>query len=1020
MYQSIQNWLLKSISRQITISLILMLSVALLLPAFIFYHTQKSALDGTVEQLARQLISSLRASISKPLMQEDNFLALQIVNTHIKNNQQQIKIDGLFKISEIAILNKKNLLFAHSAPKTHSLQKPYTGLIPKDILKSNMSKNIIVTIPENENNSLRLYTNATHLNNPYGIIILQLDLSLLNNINKKTIMQFGFFYIVTMTITLMIGLAFSEWISQPLKIIQNSLAKMGSGKLNLTSMHRRHDEYHQLSTALEKTDKALFDSYSTIDLLLDSTAEAIYGIDINGNCTFINKACIKILGYDKKSEIINKNIFQLLHNKVHEKTSKINKSTILEERIHFDNEVIWRKDNSYFFAEYWSHPIFKNHSCVGAVITFLDVTDRKMALDALKKREQYLSLMLHSIGDAVIATDEKGRITRMNPVAEKLTGWRFTEAKGEQVKNVFPIINATTRIPIENPIEKVIGNGKVVHLSNHTTLIAKDGTEHHIADSAAPILDAENKIQGMVLVFNDVTEQYFLRNQLNEEKKKLERIFDDMQSMVAILDIDGSITFINNMPLKITQLNKQDVLNVKIWDLNFINYDENIKTTVKHDCLKALAGEITFSDIKISTPDDLLWIEFSVHPVFNEAGVIIQLVAEGRDINQRKQQEEIIRRTQKMDAIGQLAGGIAHDFNNQLGVVIGYLDILKGSKINKQQNKCIESSTRATLRCIDLTRQLLAFSRKKSKEIAIIDINALLQDLKTMITRTVTPEVEVKYYLEENLWQAEIDAGEFEDAMLNIVINARDVMPHGGQLILETFNKVIDKNYADRKLNIQHGEYIHIKLSDTGSGMDKQTLEHIFEPFFTTKSEGKGTGLGLAMVYAFIKRINGSIKFYSEVEIGTTINIYIPRSTATINKKHTEENNISISTGNEKILIVDDEEDLLSLASKFLTDLGYIIKTADNAIQALEILKQDSSYNLVFSDIVMPGGMNGYELAANIMQQWPNIKILLTSGYTSRATNDNESIVTKHKILSKPYRKYEVAQRVRQILEEII
>ncbi len=884
-----------------------MLSIALLLPAFYFYHTQKLELEKSTEQLAKQLIISLRTSISKSILFEEYFEVWQLINIQLKNNQQQINTGGLFKISEIAILDKNNHVFAHSSPATHPLKKQYTGITPTHkILPINSDKIIITTPKDNINTCIRLYANAIYQGNSDGLIILQLDLSLFDKLNHQLIVNFILYFIFIIILILITGILFGDWISRPLKIIEESLTKIGSGELQIKELHRRYDEYQKLALAIEKTDKELYNSHSKIDALLDTT----------------------------------------------------------------------------------------------------------------KEREEYLSIMLHSIGDAVIATDADGLITRMNPVAEKLTGWTFKKALGKTVNKIFPIIDASTRKTIENPIEKVMSNGETVYLSNHTTLISKDGKEYHIADSAAPIRDAKNNIQGMVLVFNDITEQYILRTQVSEQNRKLQRIFDGMQSIVAILDIDGTLTFINNTPLKLINLEQQDVLGSKLWNLSLFNYDTQTQQTIKSDCLKAATGAITFNDFELLTPEGLLWFEFSVHPVINEDGKVIQLVAEGRDINQRKQQEEILRRTQKMDAIGQLAGGIAHDFNNQLGVVIGYLDILQDSLEDKRQLKWISNSTRATLRCIDLTRQLLAFSRNKSADKSIVNINNLLQELKTMIARTVTPEVEVEYFLNENLWLTEIDCGEFQDAILNLVINARDAMPNGGKLVFETSNKSLDKDNANNRLNIDAGDYVQIIISDTGHGMDKQTLEHIFEPFFTTKSEDKGTGLGLAMVYGFVNRIGGSIRFYSETNIGTTIRMYLPRSTSSIISDNNYQKDILLPTGNENILIVDDEKDLLDLASKHLTDQGYHIQIAENANQALQILKQDSSIDLLFSDVVMPGGMNGYDLAEKVTQLWPDIKILLTSGFTSKAKNSNKPNRFDNNLLSKPYRKSELAKYIRLTLDK--
>lgn len=524
---------------------------------------------------------------------------------------------------------------------------------------------------------------------------------------------------------------------------------------------------------------------------------------------------------------------------------------------------------------------------------FQVVTDeRQQAFIRLQEREQNLTITLNSIGDAVIATDRAGDITRLNPVAEALTGCSAAEVIGRPLPEVFNIINAQTRERVVNPVEKVLDTGGKVGLANHTVLISLDGSEYQIADSAAPIKDENGGVLGVILVFRDVTQQYMV--------------------------------------------------------------------------------------------------------------------------------EENLRRSQKMDAIGQLSGGIAHDFNNRLGVIIGYLDFLK-KYVSKDEkpSQWVTTATNATLRCIDLTRQLLAFSRRQSEQKKVVNINLELSELETMISRSVTPEVEVEYFLAEDLWLTEIDPGEFQDAILNMVINARDAMPDGGRLLIETSNKHIDADYAALNPEAEAGAYVQLMLSDIGSGMNGETLEHIFEPFFTTKPEGKGTGLGMAMVYGFVKRYGGYIKVYSELGVGTTMRLYLPCSSSSAS--HTIVNNVSAAElpgGSETILIVDDEIDLLQLAECYLNDLGYCTHLAENATQALDILAKEDRIDLLFSDVVMPGGINGYELAQQATEFWPHIKVLLSSGFTSKTLAHNGLARFAAHLLSKPYRQADLAQRIRLVLDE--
>lgn len=642
---------------------------------------------------------------------------------------------------------------------------------------------------------------------------------------------------------------------------------------------------------------------------------------------------------------------------------------------------------------------------------------RKKTEKLLKASEKDLAITLNSIGDAVVATDSNGAITRMNAVAEKLTGWQLKDALGKPVNDVFPIIDATTREPITNPIDKVIATGETVYLSNHTTLIAKDGAEFQIADSAAPIRNDENEILGMVLVFNDITEQYLLREAARKSKKDLQAIMDHSPAVIYVKDTAGKYSFINQSFEKLFHIKREDIVGKSDFDI----FPEDIANEMYRNDLKVLESGHTLESEEVTPHDDGNHTYVSVKfPLFNKGEDIYAVCGISTDITERKIHEEKLRRSQKLESIGQLSGGIAHDFNNQLGIVIGYLDFLDALfEEDEKPHKWVETATKATLRCIDLTRQLLAFSRHQPKETTTVDLNNVFNELKIMISRSVTPEVDVQYFLNEDLWLTEINTGEFQDTVLNLVLNAHDAMPKGGKLIIETANVCLDKEQDDFDLDADIGDYVLLVVSDTGSGMSKETQEQVFEPFYTTKPKGKGTGLGMSMVYGFIKRYKGHIKIYSELNVGTTFRLYLPRSAASSPESTPEPERKSIAPkGRESILIVDDEVDLLQLADQYLTELGYTTKKAINAMEAMKILKGNEKFDLLLSDVVMPGGMNGYELAEQATKLDPELKVLLTSGFTSRTLVQSDLSRFSDNLLSKPYRRTDIAERVRLVLDE--
>ena len=394
------------------------------------------------------------------------------------------------------------------------------------------------------------------------------------------------------------------------------------------------------------------------------------------------------------------------------------------------------------------------------------------------------------------------------------------------------------------------------------------------------------------------------------------------------------------------------------------------------------------------------------------------LVGIARDITDEQHMQLQLRRTQKMDAVGQLTGGIAHDFNNILGIILGNIELIQGqiSEDDKIAKK-IENIRKSAKRAADLTGQLLRFSGRQAISVESININDVITEMDTLIGRSVTPQIKIEHFFAENLWTTSVDPGDLEDVLLNLIINAHDAMSGSGQITIETANYHIDEAFCRLNLGAVAGDYVLLAVSDTGSGIPADLQERLFEPFFTTKEEGKGTGLGLAMVYGFIKRSLGYIKVYSELNIGTTFRVYLPRASNVDNAVQ----QASLSTncasgGGEVILVVDDEAALLELAVETLENLGYNTITASNGEDALDRLQEHPEIQMLFSDVVMPGRLNGYQLAEKACARYPSLSILLTFGFTSKsAISDGQESFKAH-LLNKPYAQAEMAGRISQLL----
>ena len=381
--------------------------------------------------------------------------------------------------------------------------------------------------------------------------------------------------------------------------------------------------------------------------------------------------------------------------------------------------------------------------------------------------------------------------------------------------------------------------------------------------------------------------------------------------------------------------------------------------------------------------------------------------------------EAQLRQAQKMEAIGNLTGGMAHDFNNLLGVIIGNLDLLRGrpwggGAIDPEIEQLSGEALDAALRGAELTRRLLAFARRQPLQPQRIEINAHVAGISKLVERTLGDDVEIKLDLGADVWPVIADPAQLEATLINIINNARDAMPTGGRLTIATSNRILDEDYVSLHPELAPGSYVLIELNDTGTGIPPDVLSRIFEPFFTTKEPGKGTGLGLSMVFGFMKQSDGHINVYSETGHGTTFRLYLPR--AANRAAAPVATTTSAPVGNETVLAVEDNENLRRIVVRQLNDLGYRVIEAQDGAAALRILESEQ-VDLLFTDVVMPGGWNGYTLAKHALERWPALRILLTSGFPETKHIGNDEASEKMRLLTKPYRKDDLARAIREILD---
>lgn len=410
------------------------------------------------------------------------------------------------------------------------------------------------------------------------------------------------------------------------------------------------------------------------------------------------------------------------------------------------------------------------------------------------------------------------------------------------------------------------------------------------------------------------------------------------------------------------------------------------------------------------------------------AGVSAAL-AKARELFQlkssRNMAEQHLQQAHRMEAVGQLTSGVAHDFNNLLTVVLGNTKLLRRRIKSAPEKFSLEDADRkieaieiAATKGADLVRRMMIFTRQSELSEEVADINKCISETIELLKRSLGEMVSIDIVTAENLWPVSIDIREFENALINLAVNARDAMPKGGKLTIETGNVVLDEAYTMRHPDADAGPYVLISVSDTGTGIDPEYIKRIFEPFFTTKDTGKGTGLGLSMVYGFIRQSRGHIHVYSEPGHGTVFRIYLPRVRVESDDEKEWAGQEDVPDGKETILVAEDDEDVRIMASNMLEKLGYKTLQAENGRIALEIMKKEhKKIDLVFTDIVMPGGMSGIELVQRMREYYPSIKVLYTSGYTQHAIPDYQLSVGEE-LISKPYRREALAQKVRKVLDK--
>ncbi|MQT12205.1 hybrid sensor histidine kinase/response regulator [Segnochrobactrum spirostomi] len=615
-------------------------------------------------------------------------------------------------------------------------------------------------------------------------------------------------------------------------------------------------------------------------------------------------------------------------------------------------------------------------------------------------------------GANVLVHTPGGRISHWSSGCEELYGWHRDEVVGKIVHDLLatefpePLVDIHARLR-----ETGVWTGNLRHRHH-------DGSVLWIA-SRWVVIDPETNREPSILQTNvDVSDLKHAQEDLAVREAQMRSIVETVPEAMVVIDERGIVTSFSATAERLFGYRANEVCGENVSLLMPSPDREAHDAYISRYLTTGERRIIGYGRVVTGRRKD--GSTFPMELAIGEAVANSQRIFTGfiRDLTSRKKIEEELRQAQKMEAVGQLTGGIAHDFNNLLTVISGNLEMLEMRLSEPRQQALLREAQEAVDDGAKLIGQLLAFGRRQPLNPKLSDVGQLVANITELLRRSLGETIELKTVVNGALHQAMVDASQFQNALLNLALNARDAMPRGGRVTIEISNTFLDPDYAQMYPQVRTGDYVLVAVTDTGAGMTEEVKSHAFEPFFTTKDVGSGTGLGLSMVYGFVKQSGGHVQLYSEIGQGTSVRLFLPavRAATTDGDREVAAAMAGIPRGHETILVVEDDPRVRRVAVARLIDTGYRVIEATNATEALAALRESPDIDLVFTDIVMPGGMTGIELAREVRVLRPEVPVLFTSGYAEPNVAGRE-IGEGSSWLKKPYTARELATRLRELLD---
>ncbi len=762
-------------------------------------------------------------------------------------------------------------------------------------------------------------------------------------------------------------------------------------------------------TERKRAKDALRESEERYRSVMEASAEPIVVYDLEGKATYINPAFTKVFGWQPE-EVLNKRLDFVPHElraEAYEGVMKVIRGEPFygyeTRRYTKSGEIIDVSISGARFCDPEGNP-------VGIVVNLRDITESKRAEEALRASEEKHRIVLEASPDPIVVYDTDGRASYINPAFTRVFGWTADEILGRRVDFV-----PRESWPETTRMIAAVTKGETIS-GVETKRYTKDGRLLDVAISSAPFFDSSGELTGIIVIHRDITESKRAEAALLESEAKYHRILEASPDPIVLYDMDGRTIYLNPAFTRVFGWSLDELLDKRV---DFVPEEAWVETREKIEMIKRGESFSGFETRRLNKAGELLDISMSAavwrDADGNPAGSVIIL----RDVTEQKKLEDQLRHARKMEAVGTLAGGVAHDFNNLLQAISGYAQLVLMQKgPNDPDYKYLTGIDQSVQRASDLVKQLLTASRKMESKLEPVNLNLEVIQAVNLLERTIPKMIEIKTQLADDLRMVNADPTQLEQILLNLGGNAKDAMPEGGRLIFETKNVELDAAFCRTHPELEPGDYVLLAVSDSGQGMDRETVEQIFDPFFTTKGVGKGTGLGLATVYGIVKNHGGHITCYSQPGQGTTFHIYLPALPGTeATREPIAELEAEIRGGDETVLLVDDERSILDVGQEILEQYGYRVIKATSGEEALEVYdRQGGGIDLIILDLGMPG-MGGQRCLNELKARDPWARIVIASGYSESSLpgelQKNEDI----EFIAKPYRLKDMLTTVRRVLD---